>query len=74
MPRQFFSPYGPRPRRSARLVILWMVAFLTILWLTWYISSRHRERAKPYVEELLRPGSRFGDLKKGAVPQEEGGK
>ena len=47
------SPYSPRRRRSARLVIIWLATFLLVLWLTWYVSTRHAERAKPYLDELL---------------------
>ncbi|KAK4241084.1 hypothetical protein C8A03DRAFT_12619 [Achaetomium macrosporum] len=51
----YLSPYSPRKRRSARLVAAWMFTFVFILWMTWYISTRHREKAKPIVEEFLRP-------------------
>lgn len=59
MPRQYFSPYAPRRRRSARLVAVWLATFLFVLWMTWYVTSRQRERAVPYVDEFLaRPGAR----------------
>jgi len=35
--------YGPRRRRSPRLVLIWMGIFLFILYMTWWISSRRRE-------------------------------
>ncbi|KAK0705226.1 hypothetical protein B0H67DRAFT_593515 [Lasiosphaeris hirsuta] len=49
-----YSPYAPRPRRSAQLVVLWMVVFIGILVATWYISTRHTEAAAEYVDKLLR--------------------
>jgi hypothetical protein len=57
MPRQFISPYAPRRRRSARLVLIWVATLLLTIWITWYISTRQRERAQPYVEEFMHPGS-----------------
>ncbi|KXX80696.1 hypothetical protein MMYC01_202100 [Madurella mycetomatis] len=61
MARQFYAPWGyaPRRRRSARLVIIWMAVFVLAGWTTWYISTRQRERAAPYIKEFLRPGSGF---------------
>jgi hypothetical protein len=32
-----------------------MLTFVFIVWMTWYISTRHREDAKPIVDEFLRP-------------------
>ncbi len=56
MPRQYFSPYAPRRRRSTRLVLIWVSLFVFILYVTWYLS-RHREQTKPYVEEFMHPGA-----------------
>ncbi|KAJ2988570.1 hypothetical protein NUW58_g3904 [Xylaria curta] len=41
-----FSPYGPRPRRSARLILGWMVVLILILALTFYLTSRDGEPSK----------------------------
>lgn len=49
-----YSPYGPRPRRSKQLVVVWMSCLLGILFLTWYITSRHRESARTYADLLLK--------------------
>ncbi|GAW24877.1 hypothetical protein ANO14919_144720 [Xylariales sp. No.14919] len=47
MPRMpKFSPYGPRPRRSARLVLGWVVVLALILALTFYLTSRDGEPSK----------------------------
>jgi hypothetical protein len=51
--------YAPRRRRSPRLVIIWVTVFILVAWMTWYVSTRHRERAAPYVKEFLRPGTGF---------------
>ncbi|KAL2185057.1 hypothetical protein L209DRAFT_690972 [Thermothelomyces heterothallicus CBS 203.75] len=56
MPRGYFSPYAPRRRRSPRLVLIWVSVFLFLLWITWYITTRHKEEAAPYVEEFIHPG------------------
>ncbi|KAJ3565700.1 hypothetical protein NPX13_g7409 [Xylaria arbuscula] len=41
-----FSPYGARPRRSARLVFGWVLVLLLILGLTFYFTSRNGEASK----------------------------
>ncbi|KAL2160082.1 hypothetical protein VTH06DRAFT_1737 [Thermothelomyces fergusii] len=51
-----FSPYAPRRPRSPRLVLIWVSVFLFLLWITWYISTRHKEDAAPYVQEFMHPG------------------
>ncbi|KAK0374198.1 hypothetical protein CLIM01_08461 [Colletotrichum limetticola] len=40
MPSINFSPYAPRRRRSPRVVITWVAAWLTVLTLTWWIVTR----------------------------------
>ncbi|KAL2265377.1 hypothetical protein VTJ83DRAFT_6477 [Remersonia thermophila] len=52
-----FSIYTPRRRRSPRFILLYFGTFAFILLVTWYISTRHAETARPYVQEFLRPGS-----------------
>ncbi|KAL1839755.1 hypothetical protein VTJ49DRAFT_1178 [Mycothermus thermophilus] len=52
-----FSIYAPRRRRSPRFILAYIGTFFFILWATWYISTRHAETARPYVEEFLHPGS-----------------
>ena len=54
---QIYSPYGPRPKRSSQLIMLWMACFLVLLLFTWFMATRHRETTKAYTEEFLRPGS-----------------
>ncbi|KAI0472330.1 hypothetical protein F4859DRAFT_515181 [Xylaria cf. heliscus] len=47
MPRMpKFSPYGPRPRRSARLIFVWVVVLLIILALTLYLTTRDGEPSR----------------------------
>jgi hypothetical protein len=54
---KLYSPYRSRPRKSKRLVIIWVGAFIGILLLTWYISTRHKGTAKTYASEfLMKPG------------------
>ncbi len=50
------SPYGPRPRRSAQLIVAWVLCFLFILFVTWYITTKHEETARSYTDQFLRPG------------------
>jgi hypothetical protein len=33
--------------------------FVFILWLTWFITTRHKEEASPYVDEFMHPGRRM---------------
>ncbi|KAK8107672.1 uncharacterized protein PG998_009685 [Apiospora kogelbergensis] len=55
MPRIRFSPYGPRPRRSARLVLVWMAVLSFILFVTYYLKTRQQATAmsEPLAEGLL---------------------
>jgi hypothetical protein len=55
MARTLFSPYGPRPKRSAQLVAIWMACFTFILFVTWYLTTRHGESTKAYAKEFLKP-------------------
>jgi len=68
MARSLYSPYGPRPRRSGVLVLLWMATFLFILFVTWYITTRHGETAREYAREFAKPG--IGRLRKEVVEGE----
>ncbi|KAK3901439.1 hypothetical protein C8A05DRAFT_34873 [Staphylotrichum tortipilum] len=68
MAKKYFSPYSPRRRQSPRLVLVWVSTFVFILWMTWYISTRHREQARPYVDEFMHPGQKMHR----AVMDEEG--
>ena len=54
MARNFISPYGPRPRRSNFLVIIWMACFVFVVLMTWYISTRHSERARAIGAEFVK--------------------
>ncbi|KAH6850997.1 putative nicotinamide riboside protein [Chaetomium sp. MPI-CAGE-AT-0009] len=56
MARTYFSPYAPRRRRSPQVVLVWVSMFVFILWVTWYITTRHKEEASPYVNEFMHPG------------------
>ncbi|KAI1411690.1 hypothetical protein F5Y13DRAFT_190999 [Hypoxylon sp. FL1857] len=42
MPRmpKLYSPYGPRPKRSAQLVLIWMVIMVFALVATFYLTTR----------------------------------
>ncbi|AEO71346.1 uncharacterized protein THITE_2171570 [Thermothielavioides terrestris NRRL 8126] len=72
MSNKYFSPYAPRRPRSPRLVILWLTTFALVLWLTWYVSTRHRERAAPYVDEFLHPGGGAARRGVGAAKEARG--
>lgn len=54
MARTFISPYGPRPRRSNLLVVVWMACFVAIVLLTWYISTRNSDRARTIKAEFIK--------------------
>ncbi|KAK4140875.1 uncharacterized protein C8A04DRAFT_31535 [Dichotomopilus funicola] len=55
MARKYFSPYAPRRRRSPQVVVIWVSIFVFLLWLTWFITTRHKEEARPYVDEFMHP-------------------
>ena len=40
MARRLFSPYGPRPRRSARVVLAWTAVFLGLALATYALAGR----------------------------------
>ncbi|KAB5528154.1 hypothetical protein GE09DRAFT_1292853, partial [Coniochaeta sp. 2T2.1] len=54
MARNFISPYGPRPRRSNFLVVVWMACFAFVVLMTWYISTRHGGRARAITAEIVK--------------------
>ncbi|XXG97705.1 hypothetical protein Hte_004012 [Hypoxylon texense] len=74
MPRirvpNMYSPYGPRPRRSARLVLLWMAILAVALVATFYLTTRERGATASYAGPRV-PG---GDDEKGAKEEEEAGR
>lgn len=47
-----WSPYARPPRRSKKLVLLWLVTFLIIGFFTWYISTRRGGMTETYAEVL----------------------
>ncbi|KAL2116619.1 hypothetical protein VTJ04DRAFT_8787 [Mycothermus thermophilus] len=54
---KLFSPYARPRRRSPRLVLVWLGTFFFLLFLVWYLNTRHREASRAVVEEFLHPGS-----------------
>lgn len=47
-----WSPYARPPRRSKKLVLLWLITFLIIGFFTWYISTRRGAMTETYAEVL----------------------
>lgn len=43
-----YSPYGPRPKRSAQLVVIWMVILVVALVVTFYLTTRERGAVSSY--------------------------
>lgn len=41
-----YSPYGPRRRRSAKLVVVWILGFFFLVFVMWYLPSLDRSRAR----------------------------
>jgi hypothetical protein len=68
MARTFISPYGPRPRRSNFLVVLWMACFVGIVLMTYYITTRHRATARAIGAEIVKGRATAGDAKEGSTP------
>ncbi|KAH8903972.1 hypothetical protein BR93DRAFT_930591 [Coniochaeta sp. PMI_546] len=54
MARNFISPYGPRPRHSNLLVAIWMACFVGVIVMTWYISTRHSDKARAITAEFVK--------------------
>lgn len=56
MPRSrlnIISPYGPRPRRSKQLIVLWMGVLLFVLVTAYYLITRRRETTETNAKILL---------------------
>ncbi|TRX97419.1 hypothetical protein FHL15_001697 [Xylaria flabelliformis] len=73
MPRMpKFSPYGPRPRRSARLIFGWVVVLLLIFALTFYLTTRDGEPSKidtkVVVDKIRGRQGRFSEKTSKSVP------
>lgn len=41
-----YSPYGPRRRRSAKLVVVWILGFFFLVFVMWYLPSLDRSLAR----------------------------
>ncbi|KAI1333983.1 hypothetical protein F5Y15DRAFT_403394 [Xylariaceae sp. FL0016] len=59
MPK-IYSPYGPRPRRSARLILIWVAVLLMLFLLTFYLASRENEQTTSYAKMLANKGKGRG--------------
>lgn len=57
-----YSPYGPRRRRSAKLVVVWILGFFFLVFVMWYLPSLDRSRAR---SSGLRGGSVSSGLRGG---------
>lgn len=62
MDRPLFSPYGPRPKRSAQIVLVWMAVFVGVLLLTYYLTRLRRE-GPPVVRPADEPPAGAGKLR-----------
>ncbi|ROW04023.1 hypothetical protein VSDG_00977 [Cytospora chrysosperma] len=51
MAPSLWSPYARPPRRSRKLVLIWVGTFLFLGFFTWYLATRHR-MANSYAEVL----------------------
>lgn len=52
MAPSLWSPYARPPRRSKKLVLLWIGTFLLIGFLTWYLATRHARMTNSYEDVL----------------------
>ncbi|KAI0181947.1 hypothetical protein GGR52DRAFT_61954 [Hypoxylon sp. FL1284] len=52
---KMYSPYGPRPRRSARLVLVWMAVLVAVLVTTFYLTTREVAATASYADLRLPP-------------------
>ncbi|KAK3943530.1 hypothetical protein QBC46DRAFT_351409 [Diplogelasinospora grovesii] len=53
--------YGPRTRRSGKLVFLWMATLFGLLYIIWYLQHNHPEATDRYRTEMLGHKGGFGD-------------
>ncbi|KAK8086909.1 hypothetical protein PG994_001883 [Apiospora phragmitis] len=71
-----YSPYAPRPRRSGRLVLLWMAVLAFIIYVTYYLNTRQRaatmSAAEPLAEEILRHDRVAGDALRNKIRPPKG--
>ena len=51
--QKVWSPYGPRPRRSPRVVKAWMGALAVVALILFYLNTRHRDSARDYATLLV---------------------
>ncbi|KAI1256771.1 hypothetical protein MGN70_001897 [Eutypa lata] len=47
-----YSPYGPRPRRSPRLIKAWIAALAIVVLIMYYMMTRHRDTTRSYANML----------------------
>ncbi|KAI0009284.1 hypothetical protein F4779DRAFT_640604 [Xylariaceae sp. FL0662B] len=40
---ELYSPYGPRRKRSAQFIVIWMAVLVLVLIVTFYLTLRRRE-------------------------------
>ncbi|EHA48265.1 hypothetical protein MGG_11439 [Pyricularia oryzae 70-15] len=48
-------PYAPRGRTNNTLVMVWVGGFLTLLFMTYWISTRHADKARHYADKFAHP-------------------
>lgn len=69
MPRirvpKMYSPYGPRPRRSAQLILIWMAILVVALVATFYLTTR--ERGATTTSSLRVPDAKDGKEEEAAA-------
>ncbi|KAI1479471.1 hypothetical protein K445DRAFT_320438 [Daldinia sp. EC12] len=71
MPK-LYSPYGPRPKRSAQLIAIWMVILVFALVVTFYLTSR--ERGVTYAGMKLTDGVGVEKVKEAVEKDRLGGR
>ncbi|KAH8840239.1 hypothetical protein MCOR29_011147 [Pyricularia oryzae] len=55
MAGKYYSPYAPRGRTNNTLVMVWVGGFLTLLFMTYWISTRHADKARHYADKFAHP-------------------
>lgn len=64
--QKVWSPYGPRPRRSPRVVKAWIGALVLVGILIFWLHSRHRDTTRDYATLLVHGRRRGGGPVEGA--------
>ncbi|EMR65859.1 hypothetical protein UCREL1_7162 [Eutypa lata UCREL1] len=68
-----YSPYGPRPHRSPRLIKAWIAALAIVVLIMYYMMTRHRDTTRSYANMLAHGHGQAGGGDGGGAAVRGGG-